>query len=86
MWHVQQSTHQNGLIISAMYAGKASQQIQHVVDTTLPILLHAFDTDDDKESVMAAVLGCGPILQGAGAQACQKHMEPMATGCSMVRS
>lgn len=67
-----------------MHAGKASQQIQQVVDTALPLLLQAFDTDDDKESVMAAVLGCGPILQGAGPQACQKHMEAMATGCSMV--
>ena len=67
-----------------MHVGKASQQIQHVVDTALPLLLSACDTDDDKESVVAAVLACGPILQGAGPQACQKHMEAMATACSMV--
>ena len=47
-------------------------------------MIKAFDTDDDKEAVTAAVLGCGVILTGAGAQACQKFMEPLATGASMV--
>ena len=60
--------------------------MQHVVDTALPLLLRAFDTDDDKEAVTAAVLGCGVILTGAGPHSCQKFMEPMATGSSMVRA
>lgn len=66
-------------------AGEVSRQVQHVVDSALPLLLKAFDTDDDKEAVTAAVLGCGVILTGAGAQSCQKYMEAMATGSSMVR-
>ena len=60
--------------------------MQHVVDSALPLMIKAFDTDDDKEAVTAAVLGCGVILTGAGAQACQKFMEPLATGASMVKS
>ena len=48
-------------------------------------MIKAFDTDDDKEAVTAAVLGCGVILTGAGGQACQRFMEPLATGASMVR-
>ena len=67
-------------------AGEVSQQVQHVVDSALPLMIKAFDTDDDKEAVTAAVLGCGVILMGAGAQACQHFMEPLATGASMVRS
>jgi len=66
-------------------AGEVSRQVQHIVDSALPLLLKAFDTDDDKEAVTAAVLGCGVILTGAGAQSCQKYMEAMATGSSMVR-
>lgn len=58
--------------------------MQHVVDSALPLMIKAFDTDDDKEAVTAAVLGCGVILSGAGPQACQKHMEPLATAASMV--
>ena len=58
--------------------------MQHIVDTALPLLLKAFDTDDDKEAVTAAVLGCGVILTGAGPHSCQKHLEAMATGSSMV--
>lgn len=61
-----------------------SRQVQHVVDSALPLMIKAFDTDDDKEAVTAAVLGCGVILSGAGAQACQRLMEPLATGASMV--
>jgi len=67
-------------------AGEVSRQAQHIVDSALPLLLKAFDTDDDKEAVTAAVLGCGVILTGAGAQSCQKYMEAMATGSSMVRN
>jgi len=67
-------------------AGEVSRQVQHIVDSALPLLLKAFDTDDDKEAVTAAVLGCGVILTGAGAQSCQKYMEAMATGSSMVRN
>lgn len=63
-----------------------SRQVQHVVDSALPLMIKAFDTDDDKEAVIAAVLGCGVILSGAGAQACQSFMEPLATGASMVRA
>ena len=37
-----------------------------------------------KKAVAAAVLGCGVILTGAGPHSCQKFMEPMATGSSMV--
>ena len=59
--------------------------MQHVVDSALPLLLKAFDTDDDKEAVTAAVLGCEAILTGAGPQCCQSYMEPLATGASMVR-
>ena len=66
-------------------AGEVSRQVQHIVDSALPLLLKAFETDDDKEAVTAAVLGCGAILTGAGAQSCQKYMEAMATGSSMVR-
>lgn len=65
-------------------AGEVSRQVQHIVDSALQLLLKAFDTDDDKEAVTAAVLGCGVILTGAGGQSCQKYIEPMATGCSMV--
>lgn len=68
-----------------MCAGEVSRQVQHVVDSALPLMIKAFDTDDDKEAVTAAVLGCGVILSGAGAQACQSFMEPLATGASMVR-
>ena len=39
-----------------------------------------------KKAVTAAVLGCGVILTGAGAHSCQKFMEPMATGSSMVQA
>ena len=67
-------------------AGEVSKQVQHVVDSALPLLIKAFDTDDDKEAVTAAVLGCGVILTGAGAQACQKFMEPLAIGTSMVNT
>ena len=67
-------------------AGEVSRQVQHIVDSALPLLLKAFDTDDDKEAVTAAVLGCGVILTGAGSQSCQNYMEAMATGSSMVRN
>lgn len=60
--------------------------MQHVVDSALPLMMKAFDTDDDKEAVTAAVLGCGAILSWAGPQACQSFMEPLATGASMVRA
>lgn len=66
-------------------AGEVSRQVQHVVDSALPLMIKAFETDDDKEAVTAAVLGCGVILTGAGAQACQKFLEPLATGASMVK-
>ncbi|KAL3153296.1 hypothetical protein ABBQ38_011641 [Trebouxia sp. C0009 RCD-2024] len=65
-------------------SGEVSRQVQHVVDSALPLMIKAFDTDDDKEAVIAAVLGCGVILSGAGAQACQSFMEPLATGASMI--
>lgn len=68
-----------------LYTGEVSRQVQHVVDSALPLLLKAFDTDDDKEAVTAAVLGCEAILTGAGPQCCQSYMEPLATGASMVR-
>lgn len=57
-----------------------------MVDSALPLMIKAFDTDDDKEAVTAAVLGCGVILTGAGAQACQEFMQPLATGASMVKT
>ena len=70
--------------MSFLCIGEVSRQVQHIVDTALPLLLRAFDTDDDKEAVTAAVLGCGVMLTGAGPHSCQKFMEPMATGSSMV--
>lgn len=75
-----------GLTYMVWCAGEVSQQVQHVVDSALPLMIKAFDTDDDKEAVTAAVLGCGVILSGAGPQACQQYMEPLATGASMVRT
>lgn len=75
------ATHQ---AFPAQPSGEVSRQVQHIVDSALPLLLKAFDTDDDKEAVTAAVLGCGVILTGAGAQSCQKYMEAMATGSSMI--
>ena len=38
-------------------AGEVSQQVQHVVDSALPLMIKAFDTDDDKEAVTASCAG-----------------------------
>lgn len=63
-----------------------SQQVQYMVDSALPLLIKAINTDDNKEAVTAAVRGCGVILAGAWEHACQQFIKHLVFGAGLVET
>eukprot|EP00891_Asterochloris_glomerata_P009671 jgi/Astpho2/9671/e_gw1.00146.14.1_t len=64
--------------------GTATQQVQHVIDKTLPALIDAVGTEPDEECCMAAVTGMGAILLASGPIACQSYIERIAQAMNTV--
>lgn len=73
------------LIATTAAAGTATQQVQHVIDKTLPALIDAVGTEPDEECCMAAVTGMGAILLASGPIACQSYTERIAQAMNTVR-
>ena len=74
------------LIAATAAAGTATQQVQHVIDKTLPVLIDAVGTEPDEECCMAAITGAGAILLASGPIACQSYVERIAQAMHAVRS
>ena len=74
------------LIATTAAAGTATQQVQHIIDKALPVLIDAVGTEPDEECCMAAITGMGAILLASGPIACQSYIERIAQAVHAVRS